>query len=119
MNITVQPNGDLKIAASNAVRAFIADAQRSGRCYSSIMADLFEWHACNGSYEHFDAGRADPFVGITSAPCVAEAMHYPDDGPREVDGRLWWFPDYMIRDDLAELKIRGYVVYRLVDTVET
>lgn len=115
MNVTVLPNGDLKLSADNHTRAYIADAmrQKRARSYWSIMAEMFEPYFTNGGFEHFDAGQADPFVGLTSAPCVAEALIYTDDGRREIDGRLWYFADYMIRGDLEELRDRGRVVYQL------
>jgi hypothetical protein len=80
LNCTILPNGDLKLTADNETRAEIADYQRRGRNYWLIMAELLESYSCNGSYTHFDAGAANPFVGLTSAPCIAETMHYNDDG---------------------------------------
>lgn len=115
MNIAILPNGDLKLTADNLTRACIADMQNSGRDYWSIMAELFEPYFMNGSYQPFDAGDANPFVGLTSAPCIAESMDVHDDGTREIVGRLWWFPDYQGRDDLEELKTHGHVVYTLVE----
>lgn len=106
-------NGNLKVTADNETRAEIADLMSRGRNYWSIMADLFEDHACNGSYTHFDAGNADPFVGLTSAQCIAESLSYDDNGEAEIDGDFWYFDEYAIRDDLAELKNTGRVVYTL------
>lgn len=112
-------NGNLLITADNEARAEIADAMRDPhKCYWGIMADQFESYACNGSYTHFDAGQADPFVGLTSAPCIAESMSYDDDGNAEIDGDFWFFADYMIRDDLSELRNKGRVVYTLATATE-
>lgn len=104
-------NGDLKITADEETREYIADRQEAGVGYWSIMADLFEGFSCNGSFTHFDAGQANPFVGLTSAPCVAEEMGYPDSGDLETIGRVWWLSDYAIRDDLGELQETGETIY--------
>jgi len=106
-------NGDLKLTADNETRNEIADMLFHGRSYWAIMADLFESYSCNGSYTHFDAGDANPFVGLSSAPCIAETMDYADNGDAKIDGDFWYFGEYATRDDLAELKNTGRVVYSL------
>lgn len=113
LSIRKTETGDLLLTASNAVRAEIAYETKRGRDYWSIMAELFESYACNGSFTHFDAGAANPFVGLTSAPCVAESMSYRDDGEAEIDGAFWYFDQYAIVDDLDELKNCGRVIYKL------
>lgn len=112
-DVTILPNGDLELAADAETREYIAECQKEGKDYWSIMFDLFEPYSTNGEYTPFDAGQANPFVGLTSAPCIAESMDYPDDGNHEIVGRLWWYPDYMIRDDLGELRDTGRVAYTL------
>lgn len=113
----ILPNGDLKLTAGNAARSELKSLrERFG--YWQAMADALEGYSCNGSFTHFDAGQANPFVGLTSAPCIAEVMDTDDDGRQSVDGRLWWFPDYVIRDDLEELYRKGYVIYNPVSRAE-
>ena len=68
-NISRTPKGTLKITASNAGRAWIKD--HADRCDWRVMADIFEPWSTNGSFAHFDAGRANPLVGLTDAPGVA------------------------------------------------
>jgi hypothetical protein len=106
--ITTLPNGNLLLTAEP------TDTLESERGYWQVMEDLFEPYWCNGSYQHFDAGNANPFVGLTEAPCIAERMYYDDEGNASIDGRLWYFGDYMIRDDLQELQTHGRVEYQLV-----
>lgn len=109
----VLENGDLRLQADEETRAYIAECEETQFGYWNTMASLFEHYATNGGFEHFDAGEADPFVGLSSAPCIAEGMDYPDEGGREIVGRLWWFPDYAVRDDLEELQRTGETIYRL------
>lgn len=109
---TILPNGNLKLSASNEVRRFIKENENNS--YWRTMAELFEGYACNGSFDHFDSGQANPFIGLTSAPAVAEVMNTDDEGNHTIDGRCWAFMDYMVRDDLEELKRKGFVIYQLV-----
>lgn len=112
-NIKILPDGNLKISASNAGRQWIKENETRG--YWECMYDIFEYWKCNGSFVHFDAGKANPFVGLTSAPCIAERMDYSDTGDISIDGCLWAFMDYQVRDDLAELKSKGHVIYPKAD----
>lgn len=109
----ILPTGNLLVTASNAARQQIAHDLSLGWSYWSILCEAFEQYACNGSFTVFDAGNANPCIGLTCAPCVAESMTISDEGHNEIDGRLWWFPDYMIRDPLEELKNKGRTVFQL------
>ena len=114
LTLTVLPNGNLRLAASNEARARLRELQARGMDEVSILCELTEPYWTNGSYCPFDAGAGHPFVGLTDAPCVAESMDYPDDadGP-EIVGRLWWFPNYMVTSPIDELKRKGRVVFAL------
>lgn len=113
LNCTIMENGDLLVTANNETRQFIAESQRAGRNFWTIMGDLFESYFTNGSFEPFDASDGNPFVGLTSAPCIAESLDTLDDGTREIVGRFWHNADYVFTDELDELKRRGRFVYTL------
>lgn len=114
LNIKPLPNGDLLLTCGNETRQELRQAWRdSDRDYYSILAELFEPYSCNGSYTHFDAGQANPFVGLTSAPCIAESMDYPDNGDCVLVGKFWHHADYMITNDLDLLIDKGRAVYSL------
>jgi hypothetical protein len=108
-------NGDLLVTADNTCRTFIAEEMRKGSDYWSILADIFEQERCNGGLEPFEPGNGEPhsgpFVGLTSAPCIAESMDYLDDGRQRITGRCWWYPDYATHDPLDDLKNRGRAVF--------
>ena len=115
LTLTVLPNGNLRLAAGNEVRARLRELQARGMDEVSILCELTEPYWTNGSYCPFDASDGRPFVGLTDAPCVAECMDYPDNpsaGP-EIVGRLWWFPNYMVTSPIDELKRKGRVVFAL------
>lgn len=113
-DIKIIANGDLLMTASDETRAEMADMLRDPNWnYWSVFAELLEIYLCNGSYTPFDAGEGNPFVGLSSAPCIAESMCYSDSGELEIDGRFWYYPNYAITDPLAELKNKGRVIFDL------
>ncbi len=112
MEITIKDNGDLELSVTGAERAEIREALRTGNRWS-VMAELFEPYSCNGSYTPFDAADANPFVGLTSAPCIAETMDVDDNGTQTIQGRFWYYADYQIRDELDDLADTGTTVFTL------
>ena len=113
LNCTILPNGDLKVTADNETRQDIADMARGGASFWQIMGEIFEPYSCNGSFTPFDAGDGDPFVGLTSAPCIAETLNTDDDGSRSIEGRFWFNANYATVDETDELKRFGRFVYTL------
>lgn len=107
----VMERGNLLVLADNQARAWIKEEQDRGQSSDDILWDGFEGYWNNGSYYPFDAGQANPFVGLTSAPCIAEEMDIDDDGSRRIAGRLWWFPNYCVIDPVEELKRKGRVIF--------
>lgn len=112
MRVTILPNGDLRLTADNATRAYIAEELRSGN-RNSVLWTLLEHEWANGGFTPFDAGDANPFVGLTSAPCIAESMTTEDDGENVIEGRFWYFANYMLRDELEELRDKGRADFQL------
>lgn len=112
---TATADGNLLIQACNESRAWIKEEQQRDQTSDDILWFGFEGYWNNGGFHPFDAGLANPFVGLWSGPCIAESMDCDDDGDRSVYGRLWAFMDYCITDPVEELKTKGRVVFTLVD----
>lgn len=110
IDVTVLPDGNLQIAADEETRRELADALDE-RGWWDVMHDLLEPYSTNGSFTPFDAGIANPCVGLTDAPCIAESMDVLDDGKNVIVGRLWWYPAYEVRDPLEELRDHGYTTF--------
>lgn len=109
----IAENGDLRITASNEARRWMREERERGLTDDCILWDGFEGYWNNGSFSPFDAGYANPFVGLTDAPCIAEDMTTHDNGDREIYGRLWWFPNYMVRSFVDDLLTKGSTVFKL------
>ena len=80
-----------------------------------LLYPLLEPYWANGGFEPFDAGAGDPFVGLTSAPCIAESMNVEDDGTHVIVGRFWYYGDYMVKDFVALLRRDGKIVFDLAE----
>lgn len=113
INIRISPDGNLVLTAGNDTRATLAQWLREGerdRC--TIYEDLLESYACNGSY-----APCEP-QGLTDAPMIAESLSYDDNGREEPQGRLWYFADYMVCDELAQLARYGVTRFNFAGNVE-
>ena len=107
-------NGDLKITAANETRTELKH-QLETNGYWSTISTAFESYSTNGSFTPFDAAAGMyTFVGLTSAPCIAESLTIEDNGSTTIIGRLWAFCQYQIKCDLTELINTGKVVYTLI-----
>jgi hypothetical protein len=105
-------NGDLALTVDPEEREDFADRLES-RGFWSVFCDAMESYSCNGSYTPFDAGDGNPFVGLTSAPCIAECLDWHDDGQAEVIGRLWYDADYMVTCAMERLAAGEEVIFTL------
>lgn len=112
MEITIKPNGDLLLTVSGPERVEIREALAVGNRHS-VVGDLFEPYSCNGSFTPFDAGDANPFVGLTNAPCIAETLDTDDNGNRTIEGRFWYYANYQICDELDDLADTGECTFTL------
>lgn len=110
INVKILENGNARLTIGNADKSQLAEWLREcERDRAVIWADLFEPHSCNGSYTPvYD-------YGLTDAPAFASYVEHDDEGehiiPEGAD--LWFFGDYAVRDELAELAQKGYVIFTL------
>jgi len=108
--VEILENGNLALSLPDADdREEVQDMISDHRGYWYIMNELFEQYSTNGSFTHFDASEANPFVGLTSAPCIAEAMDVLDDGSQKIEGRFWFFSKYVTEME-TELLAAGETV---------
>lgn len=108
-------NGDLEVTANEETREWLREHETED--YWGKLADLFEPYSCNGSFTPFEPSDGTayqaPFVGLTSAPCIAEEYSINDDNLHEVVGRCWWYPSYAINDPMDDLRDTGRTVFTL------
>lgn len=90
------------ITAGNETRQFIKDHIKD-RHRDSIWCDLIEQYSCNGSYTYC----GDDMFALSNAPTIAETMD-ANDLPM---GNVYYFHDYMIIDELEQLKNKGKTIF--------
>lgn len=112
IQITKLDNGNLRLSVDSEMAENLRD-NLEARGFWSAFCDLLEPFSANGSYEAFDAGDANPFVGLTSAPCIAESMDCADNGDKSINGNFWYFERYMIDCPLETLAETGEVIFNL------
>ena len=108
MDIIELENGDIQLLAE---KDEVDESPTRG--YWSTMSRLFEPYSTCGSFTHFDAAAGNPFVGLTGAPCIAEIMDHDEGGNAVLHGRLWYFSEYMLKNDLEMLAAGEAVIYTL------
>lgn len=106
-NLEIRPYEDYKDADS---MKYLKEKQMRMGDISALL-DATEDYFCNGSYHAFDAGDGNPFVGLTEAPCIAESMNFDDEGNAEIEGRFWYYGDYMITSFIDEIIEKGKVIF--------
>lgn len=112
IEITITEHGNLKLTADAQGAGWLRE-QQVDRTDVDVLSSILETHSCNGSFTVFEAGRANPAVGLTDAPCIAEAMSIDEYGKRQIEGRFWYFNDYATRDMVETLIKRGDILFHL------
>lgn len=104
-------NGNLKITTHDDFIEEIQEAMEN-KTDLDILCEGMEHYSCNGSYTPFGAADANPFVGITDAPCIAEVMNVDDNGDHEIEGDFWYYGNYMVENFIQVILDIGYVIFR-------
>lgn len=114
--LTELADGNLEVTFDDAVTAEDIDDLRHDMTRLdevAILQEGTESYWTNGGYRPFSAADANPAVGMTEAPCIAEDIAFHDDGRAEVVGKLWWFPNYAVESFLDTLIASRRVVFTL------
>lgn len=115
LTCTTLPNGDLEVRLADAeAREWLVDGMKT-KTSEDLLWDGTEVYWANGSFTPFDAGQGNPFVWLSSAPCIAESMDVEEDGTKVIYGRFWAYLDYQVRDFGKDLLEHGRAVFTLVE----
>lgn len=112
LDLHVAPNGNLVIRLTPEGKTYIEDHNLLEKGTNEALYDLFENHMGNGWWL-WTGGDEEPYQvlgAMTDSPLVSNDATLNDDGTWEI-GRVWWFPDYAVRDEVRELYERGEVVF--------
>jgi len=96
----------LTFMADNEGRADLAAAYRAGG-YPRAESEVLSATGGNG----LEMVAPEDIGALTSAPIFSDDFGRADSGEVAHCGRVFWFPDYMVRDPWEELKNKGRVVF--------
>lgn len=106
--LTKTPKGALRLSFHAKDRAEILEMADTMSAFD-ILLEGTESYWTNGSYQPFDAGQGNPNIGLTDAPCIAECMHYDDEGEATIEGDFWFFNQYATECFIERMLNDGYV----------
>ena len=117
MKFEIQPSGNLEIACTDPedkeeLQEILDKAPHRDHGFLAGLLEYTGW-APNGRLYQV---RPEDIAALTDAPILTDDLEARDDGTRFVHGKVWWFPDYMIRSFAEELIRNGRVVFILAPT---
>lgn len=115
MNVKVLDNGDLELSLEALDANKIENLQKiyNTKGESRLMGIFLSEYSSNNSYTYFDAGNANPYVGLSDAPCIAECMYMTDGFTNKIAGKFWYYVDYTVIDYCQKLLSGKSVVFTL------
>jgi hypothetical protein len=100
--------GDLEILLNEQGRANFSTIQeeRDAHGIHAALHALLEDHLCNG----WEMVPPEDIGALTAAPIVSDEIVRDDEGRITEAGRVFWYPDYAVRDEIEDLCERSVLV---------
>jgi hypothetical protein len=73
----------------------------------AALCALLEDHLCSG----WEMVPPEDLGALTSAPILSDEITRDDNGCVTEAGRVYWYPEYQVRDEIEELRSRFEVVF--------
>ena len=102
--------GDLEILLTEKGQANF-DAIQEERDTHGIYAalcTLLEDHLCNG----WEMVPPEDIGALTAAPILSDEIVRDDEGRITEAGRVYWYPDYAVRDEIDEVRKNTVLIFR-------
>jgi len=108
-------DGDLAIVLTREGReeSERIEEMRSEHGVHAALETLLEDHLGNG----WELVPPEDIGALTSAPILSDEIERDDDGEITEVGRVYWYPDYQVRDEIEALRERLVVVFHGVPPV--
>ena len=134
LSVEPLPNGNLKVSLTDIGKeelkelmenAGLKDFEENLPKLYDIFTDLWDDVQSNSELIfHKDIGDAG--FGLTSAPGITDGYYYEGEDRHNLyktnypeSAEVYWFPDYMVIDPIAELFEKGEVIFTKADDVQT
>ena len=102
--------GDLQITLTKNGRANFAaiEDERSRYGTMAALAATLEDHLANG----WELVPPEDIGALTAAPILSDEIVRDEQGRVTDAGRVFWFPDYQVRDEIEELRKHLVLVFQ-------
>ena len=106
-------NGDLQIVLTESGRANFVEVEegRDAHGIHAALCTLLEDHLCNG----WEMLPPEDIGALTAAPILSDEIVRDDDGRVVEAGRVYWYPDYAVRDEIEEIRRDLVLVFQGVE----
>ena len=100
-------SGDLEIRLNRNGRRHFANIreQRDTLGINAALYALLEDHLCGG----WEMVPPEDIGALTAAPILSDEISRDDQGSVTQAGRVYWYPDYQVRDEIDEIR-RNHVL---------
>lgn len=113
MKYEITPNGNLLISSEPEDAEMLAHLKDINQGDDvTFLADLLDQTGWSGNGQ-LNTVRPEDIGALTDAPILSDDVTIEDDGHATVNGRVWWFPNYMITNFADVLIEKGQVVFTL------
>jgi len=102
VNLRKTVGGDLEILLNRNGRRNFADIrqQRDAFGINAALHALLEDHLCSG----WEMVPPEDIGALTAAPILSDEIVRDDEGRVTEAGRVYWYPDYQVRDEIEEIR---------------
>ena len=101
MNLRKTTSGDLEIRLNRNGRRHFSEIreQRDDFGINAALYALLEDHLCGG----WEMVPPEDIGALTSAPILSDEISRDDHGKVTNAGRVYWYPDYQVTDEIDEI----------------
>ena len=103
-------DGNLHIHLNRNGRRHFADIreQRDAFGITAALYTLLEDHLCSS----WEMVPPEDIGALTAAPILSDEIVRDDDGRVTEAGRVYWYPDYQVRDEIEELREHLILIFQ-------
>ncbi len=104
------PDGNLAIRLNPGGQRHFAEIreQRDALGISAALYVLLEDHLCTG----WEMVPPEDIGALTAAPILSDEIVRDDEGRVTEAGRVYWYPDYAVRDEIEELRASLVLIFQ-------
>ena len=106
VNIATDKNSNLILTLNRKSARFIKQ-EVLGKSDDDALWQLLEDHLCNG----LEWVKPEDIAALTDSPIFSDVVEQDDDGIVTACDYVWWYPDYQIKNPVAELFEHGTIMF--------